>query len=127
MRRRTVIQACLVLLLVLLGFWLYHIGKGFDLLLDNKTITIGGETYKTRGTVRVFVDGGEAVELMKRDRAVVSVVGYDHVIRVEELDGDEEVVRTVEKVFRLDRRSGDLLSIPALLGEEESWIVVRTP
>lgn len=127
MKRRAIIQICLVLLLVLLGFWLYHIGKGFELLLDNKTITIGEETYRAKNTVRVVVDGGEPVELMKRERAVLSVVGYEHVIRVEELDMDEEVVRVVERTFRLDRHSGDLLSIVALLNGEESWIVVRTP
>lgn len=127
MKRRTIIQASLVLLLVLFGAGLYRIGKGFDLLVDNKTITIEDRTYRATSTVRVSVDGGEPIELMKRDRDVISVVGYSHVIRVEELDMDDEVVRSVEKSFRLDRNSGDLLSIPALLGGEEAWIVIRNP
>lgn len=127
MRRRRAVQASLVLLLVLLGFWLYHIGKGFDLLVDNKTITIGDATYRATATVRVSIDGSEPLDLMKRGRDVISVVGYDHVIRVEELDMDDEVIRTVEKSFTLDRHSGDLLSLPALLGGEENWIVLREP
>jgi hypothetical protein len=117
----------LVLLLVLLGFWLYHIGKGFDLLVDNKTITIGDVTYRATSTVRVSIDGSEPLVLTKRGRDVISVVGYVHVIRVEELDMDDEVIRTVEKSFTLDRHSGDLLSLPALLGGEENWIVLREP
>jgi hypothetical protein len=100
-------------------------GKGFDLLLDNKTVTIGEKTYKAFSLVRVSVDGSEPLELMKRDREVISVVGYNHRIKVEVLDMDEDVVKTVEKEFEITRETGDLLSIPALVEGEPDWIIVR--
>lgn len=125
MNRRNAIRLVLLVVVVLLSVFLYRLGKGFDLLVDNKTVTIGEEKYSALSLVRVSINDSEPLELMKRDRDVISVVGYTHTIRVEILDMDEDVVKTVEKEFRLTRKSGDLLSIPALVAEEPNWIIVR--
>jgi hypothetical protein len=125
MNRRNGVRLTLLVLVGVLSIFLYRMGKGFDLLLDNKTVTIGEKTYKAFSLVRVSVDGSEPLELMKRDREVISVVGYNHRIKVEVLDMDEDVVKTVEKEFEITRETGDLLSIPALVEGEPDWIIVR--
>lgn len=125
MNRRNVIRFALLIIVVVLSMFLYRHGKGFDLLVDNKTVTIGEKSYRALSLVRVSIDEGEPLELMKRDRDVISVVGYTHRIKVEVLDMDEDVVQSVEKEFKLTRETGDLLSIPALVGGESDWILVR--
>src|SRR6056297_3177028 len=125
MNRKNGVRLVLLILVVVLSMFLYRLGKGFDLLVDNKTITIGETSYRALNLVRVSIDGSEPLELMKRDRDVLSVVGYTHQIRVEILDMDEEVVKTVEKEFTITRGTGDLLSIPALVDGEPDWIIVR--
>ena len=125
MNKRNAIRIALLVFVVLLSVFLYRLGKGFDLLVDNKTVSIGDRNYSALSLVRVSINDSEPLELMKRDREVISVVGYTHTIKVEILDMDEDVVKTVEKEFTLTRKSGDLLSIPALVEGERDWIIVR--
>lgn len=125
MNRRNGVRLVLLIFVAVISVFLYRQGKGFDLLLDNKTVTIGEKTYHALSLVRVSINDSEPLELMKRDRDVISVVGYTHRIKVEILDMDEDVVKTVEKEFRLDRAAGDLLSLPALVAGEPDWIIVR--
>lgn len=125
MNRRNGVRLVLLVFVAVLSVFLYRLGKGFDLLVDNKTVTIGEQTYRALNLVRVSVDGSEPLELMKRDRDVISVVGYTHQIKVEVLDMDEDVVKTVEKEFKITRGTGDLLSLPALVEGDSGWIIVR--
>ena len=51
-KRRLVIRIALVVLLDLLCFGLYYIGKEHDVYVDNKTVTIDGKEYQEIDTSR---------------------------------------------------------------------------
>lgn len=126
MKKQIVVNLGLVLLFTLLSVFLYHSGKGYDLLLDNQTVTLEGTIYEAEGTVRVYVDDQEPLELWIDDRDVSSVMGKQHVIKIELLDESEEkVLSSMEKKFIIDPKKGTLFSIPALLNGAENWVIPR--
>ena len=126
MKKRMAVNLGLVILFTLLAILLYNSGKGYDLLLDNQIVDIDGITYKPSGTVRVSVDGGDAIELWSDDRGMTTVKGKKHKIRIEVLDEKEEqVISSLEKQFSIDPEKGNLFSIPAILGGASNWIIPK--
>lgn len=123
MKKRYIIDILLVLFFIALSMFLYSSGKGYALIFENRDITIGGNSYKTPGYIRITIDNkGRPLEIMEKDRDIMTVKGKKHIMKVEVLDEDEEtVLSTVEREvsFRYDR--GNLLSIPAFLAEHPEW------
>lgn len=124
MKKQIAVNLGLVLLLTLLSIFLYISGKGYDLLIDNQTVILNGMTYEARGTVLVYVDKQEPLELLIDDRDISSVIGKKHRIKVELLDEKEEkVIKVIEKGFTIDAKKGTLFSVPALLGGASDWVI----
>ena len=101
-KKRLVIRLVLLELLVALGFLLYYYGKEHEVLLDNKTVNIGGQTYEAAEFVRITVNGDtdKQIELYAKERDMVKVTGPRHTIKVEIVDEDsDEVLRTEERVL----------------------------
>ncbi|NLB83168.1 MAG: hypothetical protein GX791_02865 [Synergistaceae bacterium] len=123
MKKHLLIDAALVLFFIALSMFLYSSGKGYALIFENRDITIGGSTYQSPGYIRITMDKkGRPLEIMEKDRDIMTVKGKKHIMEVEVLDEDEEtVLSTVERpiVIRYDR--GNLLSIPAFLAENPEW------
>lgn len=124
MKRQVIVNFGLVLLLVVISIFLYNSGKGYDLLLDNQTVTLGGIEYEAKGTVRVYIDNQEPLDLWIDDRDVSSVMGKEHTIKVELLDETEEkVLQSREDTFIIDPKKGTLFSMPGFLGGSEHWVM----
>ena len=122
MNRRGIVRIVAVLLLVLIGFWLYDIGRAHTFLPENKTIEIDGREYKAYASIRFSINGGEEKELYPRDRVKVEAAGRSHRITVTGLSrGGEEI--SVTQRFRINHGTDMyLLNLPALLEGEEGWI-----
>ncbi|MBB6481707.1 DUF6672 family protein [Spirochaeta isovalerica] len=119
--KRIAIRSAALALLVLLALFFYFTGKGHSLLLDNKTVTLGGVEYAALNMLEVKVDRGEDREIFKRDRIKEDVVGQGHKITVTYLDKGMEKV--IEEKFRI--RTGQdmyLISLPALIGGSDQWL-----
>lgn len=126
LKKQIAVNLVLVFMFMLLSMFLYISGKGYDLLIDNQTVILNGMTYEARGTVRVYVDAQEPLELWIDDRDISSVIGKKHRIRVELLDEKEEkVIDFIEKDFLIDAKKGTLFSIPALLGGASDWVIPK--
>ena len=126
MKKQIAVNLVLVFMFMLLSMFLYISGKGYDLLIDNQTVILNGMTYEASGTVRVYVDAQEPLELWIDDRDISSVIGKKHRIRVELLDEKEEkVIDSIEKDFIIDAKKGTLFSIPALLGGASDWVIPK--
>jgi len=116
-KKRLVIRLVLLALLVALGFLLYYYGKEHEVLLDNKTVNIGGQTYEAAEFVRITVNGDtdKQIELYAKERDMVKVTGPRHTIKVEIVDEDsDEVLRTEERVLDLGKASSVMISVPAV-------------
>ncbi|HOO33134.1 MAG TPA: hypothetical protein PK466_07210 [Thermotogota bacterium] len=121
--KRWIIRLLLVVAIILLSIFLYTIGKQHTLLIDNKTVAIAEKEYTQQEIMNVYLDGGEKIEIKAKKRKSVDVVGPNHKIVVEILDGDKNIIRTEEFTFNL--KTGDakmIVNVPALLGGAKEWI-----
>lgn len=122
-KRRLVIRIALVVLLVLLCFGLYYIGKEHDVYVDNKTVTIDGKEYQEIDYLALVVDGDEknSVEYFAGDRDVMKLRGPNHTIKIIVMDEDtEEVIKTVERKLSLGTIPALMVSMPAIAEEAEN-------
>ena len=106
--------------LVALGFWLFYIGREHQIFLDNKNF---GE-YKALEQVNVSIDGGEAAELLPRDRDMRKVVGPEFRLKAEIFDDKGEITNTIERGIKICFMSKDIMiNLPALAASDDNFIV----
>lgn len=124
MTRRTWYRLIALAFVVVLAVFLFWIGKGHALLLDNKEIKRDGQKLKAERLVQITINDQEPVEVKSgiRKAAKDVVAGPWHSIKIEVLDRQKNVVKTVEKKFSLGLSDMFVLSIPALLAENADWI-----
>lgn len=116
-KKRLVIRLVLLALLVLLCFFLYYYGKEHEILLDNKTVEINGQSYAEAEYMLVIINGDEenSTELYPGDRDVVKLTGPKQTIKVQIVDENtEEVKKEVERTFNFGRTPMLMISLPAL-------------
>lgn len=119
--KKFLLRAALLVLAGVLSFLLLLTGKGHTLLLDNKSIEMGGKTFGPTGSVTVTVDSGKPITLASGERDLVVVKGPNHSVKVASGDG------TVEKKFSLPFKDMFILSMPALLEGSDKWFEVKRP
>ena len=132
MTSRSLIQrTCVVLGLIVLGVYLFYIGKGHTLFLDTNAVTIDGKELRSYESAAISVNGEKLRSPMRRaERVRVTVMGPTHtIVIVDDADADN-AAKKVEKTFRLptfmDRA---VVSVPAILGDapQEYWITPFIP
>ena len=105
--------------LIALGGWLFYIGREHQIFLDNKTLN----DYSALEQVNVSLNGGEVVELMKRDRDMKKVVGPKFELKAEVFDENGEIINTITKTIEPKCSKDIMISLPALAGGAESFIL----
>lgn len=121
MTRRNGIRTVLVLLLVGLGVVLFALGKEHQVFLDNKAAAVGGAQIPALEAVRVTVDGGEPLEFAADDRDVVQTRGLRAQVKLEILDGNGNVTKTVERSVSFSFEDRVMLSLPVLVQGGEGY------
>ena len=121
MTRRNAIRTGLVLLLVGLGVLLFFLGKEHQVFLDNKALTLGGKEIPALESVRVTVDGGEPLEFAADDRDVAQTRGLRANLKLEILDGNGNVTKTVERSVSFSFEDRVMLSLPVLVQGGEGY------
>lgn len=121
MTRRNGIRTVLVLLLVGLGVVLFALGKEHQVFLDNKALAVGGAEIPALESVRVTVDGGEPLEFAADDRDVVQTRGLRAQVKLEVLDGNGNVTKTVERSVSFSFEDRVMLSLPVLVQGGEGY------
>ena len=106
-------------LLVLLGIWLFYIGREHQIFLDNKTL---GD-FKALEQVNVSINGGEAVEIMTRERDVKKVVGPKFEIKAEVFNEDGEIEKTVTKTVHVCFSKDIMINLPTFAADADDFIV----
>ncbi|MDR1916970.1 MAG: hypothetical protein LBQ58_10400 [Synergistaceae bacterium] len=127
LKRRLAARAVLAICIVALAFLMYNIGKEYDVVIDNETVTVGGTEYAAVGYAAIVIDGDEnrAVDIWADDRIIRKMVGANHRLVVKVLNEDDDsVVKSVERSLKLDFNTKALMiSIPALVSESSNILV----
>lgn len=122
MRRRIIVRITLIVVLILIGIFLYTIGKEHKVLIDNKDITVCDITYNADTNCKVWVDNKEIGLLEKGERGVAKVVGTSHKIVIEEIKDKVLTGEKHEKKFKLKTNESVTINIPAMMNNANEWI-----
>ncbi|MDR1621762.1 MAG: hypothetical protein LBS00_05250 [Synergistaceae bacterium] len=113
-----------LVLVLLLSAWLFYIGREHQVLLDNKTIEAGGQSFRALAFVKVSVAGKNPVELMPRDRDAATAVGPRFTVRAEVMDEfGEEVEKVVEREIKPGFSGNMMISLPLLAAGRDDFLL----
>ena len=118
--RRAVIRLAVLAALVALGFLMHKIGKEFDVIIDNGTVSIDGARHEGMAYGTVIIDGDEKkkFDMWADDRVIKKMVGSKHSLTIKVVNEDDDsVIRTEEREITLDfNPNAEMVSISAILG-----------
>jgi hypothetical protein len=121
--RRNGFRIGLLVVLVLIGVYLFTSGKQHQMFVDNKEIVLEGKAYTAEAFVRIGFDGGEPLELASGDRDVTQVVGPGHTVKIEVLNESGDVLKTLDGDFKWISGKKSMFSVPAFMGGASSPMV----
>jgi len=122
MKKRIIIRITLIVVLILIGIFLYTIGKEHKVIIDNKDISIDGLTYNADTTYKVWVDNLEIGSIEKGERNVVKITGTNHKIVIEEIKDKILTGKKYEKSFKLKTNESATVNIPVMINNVDKWI-----
>ena len=122
MRKRIIIRITLIIVLILIGIFLYTNGKEHKVFIDNKDIFVGDIIYSADATYNVRVDNQEIGLLKKGERNVAMVAGINHKIVIEEIKDKVLTGEKYKKTFKLKTNEGATVNIPAMINNVNEWI-----
>jgi len=122
LRKRIIIRTALVAALILIGIFLYVIGKEHKVVIDNRDISVGDIIYNASTTYVVWVDNQEIGVIKKGERKIAKVAGVSHKIVVEEIKDNVLTGERYEKRFKLKTNESAMVNIPALINNANEWI-----
>jgi hypothetical protein len=117
-----IIRISLVVVLILIGIFLYTIGKEHKMLIDNRDITVGDIAYRAGTTYNIWVDNQEIGMIKKGERIKVMVTGVSHKIVVEEIKDKVLSGKKYEKMFKLKVNEDIVINIQAMINDLNEWI-----
>lgn len=127
MTRRTIVRICALIVIILLAFSMYRVGRQHSILLDDKTVTVQGQEYKALDIVEVQVDKQDSIELAKRDRDVAVVTGQSHKIKVTYTDDQWNEIELERKVKIPFADEMIIFSVPAFIANPDDSTYYLTP
>lgn len=121
-------RVVLLIILVLLGSFLFVIGREHKIFIDNQDITTAENSYQAHSQYKVWVDGEQVgrTALKAGKRQVAVVAGPKHqILLVEEKNGEETGYR-LEKDFKIPLSQLEVIvNIPALIADDADWLQER--
>jgi len=123
--RKLAIRCGLVIVLIILGIFLFIIGKEHIVFIDNLELTVEGVTYTAEASYEVWVDGEKIgrTTLAPGRRNAAYVSGPRHRIELQEIKDGEPVGERIKKDFKIATGTAEvIINIPALVAGSESFI-----
>ncbi len=120
--KRTVFIFILIALLVLLGVWMFILGRQRTVVMRNESIDKQGITYEAVQVVGVSFDEAAETEITYDDAAIFYLVGSSHKLKLRVADEDGNTLRVVEKTIKLDLSKNISVDIPELLEKKEEEV-----
>lgn len=109
-RKQIMVNICLILVLTGLGWFCYQGGKTYDILLENLAYQADDVEQPALEAIYAYLDNGRQIFMLEGDRTVAPGSGKQHVLKIEILDGDDNVIETKEIPFTM----ADLGGKPAI-------------
>lgn len=120
--KQIVVDIVLILALVGLAVFCYNEGKAYDILVSNGTFSHENKVYEPIEAINVTIDdASEPLFLVNGDMGVMTIVGKIHTVLVEELDDDDNVIKTYNAKFAQKDLEGNVINITALINELPGW------
>ena len=116
--RRFLIRLLAVACLVGVGFSMYHLGKEFEIIIDNGPVAGGSVRHKGMPYGTVYIDEDtKGFDMWAGDRVIKKMVGKNHKLTVKVLNEDDDsVLKTVERDITLDfNPKADMVSVSAII------------
>ncbi len=120
--KRTVFIFIMIALLVLLGVWMFILGRQRTVVMRNESIDKQGITYEAVQVVGVSFDEAAETEITYDDAAIFYLVGSSHKLKLRVADEDGNTLRVVEKTIKLDLSKNISVDIPELLEKKEEEV-----
>ena len=73
--RKLLFRVGAVLLLVLIAGFMFIVGRGHTVYLDNKTLEYEGQTYSALYKIEILKNGEKVAKLNKRERGMATNIG----------------------------------------------------
>jgi hypothetical protein len=112
----------MIALLVLLGVWMFILGRQRTVVMRNESIDKQGITYEAVQVVGVSFDEAAETEITYDDAAIFYLVGSSHKLKLRVADEDGNTLRVVEKTIKLDLSKNISVDIPELLEKKEEEV-----
>ena len=125
MRKRIIIRITLIVVLIIIGIFLYVIGKEHIVFIDNRYISISDITYSPDTTTiyGVRLNNQDTIVIKKDERKMTKVIGASHNILVEEIKDNGLIGERYEKSFKLKINESATINIPAIV-KDLPWLQV---
>lgn len=99
--RQIFVNIGLVIVLIVLGTLFYQGGKSYDILLENLPYQVDGEEQPGLEAIYAYIDGGKQIFMLEGDQTMASGAGKSHVLKIELLDEEDNVMETKEIAFSM--------------------------
>lgn len=120
--KRSLYKLLVALFFIVIAVFLFSIGKGHHLELENKAITLNGKSYQVAPDVRLTINNEQPIPVKSGYSNKASVLGSNHKFKIEILDKEGNVKKTIEKKVKLNLVDTFFISIPILLADDPDWI-----
>lgn len=124
-KRKWLFRGCALLIVLLVAAWMFVVGRGHTVYIDNKTLEYNGETYGALQRVEVYVGGERLSKLGKRERTMSTVIGQSFETRlVNTVEKGGEPTETVVRLTLPYGWDGIVVNVPGYLAglPQEAWM-----
>ena len=129
-KRKWLFRGCTLLIVLLIAAWMFVIGRGHTVYIDNKTLEYNGETYGALQRVEVYVGGERLSKLAKRERTMSAVIGQKFETRlVNTVEKGDEPTETVIQLTLPYGWDGIVVNVPGYLAglPQDAWMTQFIP
>ncbi|MBR2572389.1 MAG: hypothetical protein IKE30_09765 [Clostridia bacterium] len=129
-KRRFLIRAGVIILLIAIGGCMMVIGRGHTVYFDNKKLEYEGQQLDTYRRINVFVNGEQVAKLSAKERGMASCVGqsfhFDIEATKEKGDDPEQYSFDLSLPYGID---GVIVNLPAIIAglPQEAWMSEFVP
>lgn len=108
MKKRILVNAAIVVVLALIGYYCYNSGRAYNLIVENLPYTAAdGTEHPGIEALQVYIDDQSApVYLLEGDRLVATAVGKGHTLRIEILDEEDKPIESISVPFTVAELKG---------------------
>ena len=121
--RQILVNLAIITLMAVVAFISYMNGKTSMIYVENLPFETESVTYPAFEAATVGMEGGSPpLFLEEGDRDVLTIVGRSHVLLIEELDSNDNVVNTYRVTFKNSELKGKVVNIvPLSHGKLPGW------